>query len=113
MKLAIVGSRNFHNYLLVENCIDNYIKTTNISPSLIISGGASGVDALAEQYAKNKNIEIQVFPADWKTHGKKAGPMRNSLIVEAATHIITFPSKDSVGTYDTIIKQKNQIKNYL
>jgi len=46
MKLAIVGSRK-----ITEVNIGKYIK---IMPSLIISGGAMGVDTVAEEWAESK-----------------------------------------------------------
>lgn len=38
----------------------------------LVSGGAKGADALAERYASENNIEIEVFNADWQNCWAKA-----------------------------------------
>lgn len=59
MKLAIVGSRHFKHYKLFKSHLRKFTKDKTIE--LIISGGADGVDTLAERYAKEKNIEILII----------------------------------------------------
>ena len=105
MHLAIVGGRDFNDYVkfkeIVKNFIDEYGK-----PTKIISGGARGVDTLAEQYAKENNIEMIVFKPDW-SKGKVAGLLRNTDIINACTHVLALPTDKSVGTYDSIKKGEN------
>ncbi len=79
-------------------------------PDVIISGGASGADALAENYARENGIVLQVFAAEWKKFGKSAGPMRNTLIVNECTHMLAFPSKNGAGTQDSMEKAVRQGK---
>lgn len=55
MKLAVVGSRNFKDYELLKKELDNF------HIDLIISGGASGADKLAEVYAYFKKINTKIF----------------------------------------------------
>lgn len=106
MKLAIVGSRDFFNYEVFKNTLEDYLLKHNIKPTLIISGGASGTDKLAEDWAKEEGIKTKIFKADWNTHGKAAGPLRNSLIIEEAEGVIAFWDKNSRGTRDSINKAK-------
>ena len=101
MKLAIVGSRYFTDYDLFKSKLSEF-NLTDIE--LIISGGAKGADKLAQRYAKDNNIKMKVFEADWNGYGKAAGPRRNTLIVKNCTHLIAFKAKDSIGTLDSIRK---------
>jgi len=71
---------------------------------VLVSGGASGVDKMAEHSASGR--EFVVHPADWNKHGKAAGPTRNQQIVDDATEIHAWPSSWSRGTWDTIRKAK-------
>lgn len=57
MKLAIVGGRDYDDYERLEIWADE------LKPTEIVSGGAKGADALAEEYAKRKGIPITVIPA--------------------------------------------------
>lgn len=89
MKLIIAGGRNYQltqedykrlNALHAENRI-----------STVASGGASGADADGETWARYKNIPVRRFRADWRTHGRAAGPMRNRQMAEYADAVALFP----------------------
>ena len=80
--IMIVGSRGFSNYDYVEQKVDQYIKDNRIEePITIISGGARGVDTLAEKYADEKKYKFKCFPANWGQFGSAAGPIRNKKMV--------------------------------
>ena len=44
---------------------------------VIVSGGATGVDSIAEDYARRNDYRLIVFPANWKKFGASAGFIRN------------------------------------
>lgn len=102
MKVAIVGYRNFKDYQVFEKRVNEIFNHNDISPFEIVSGGAEGVDTLAEIYANEYCIPITVFPANWNKYGRSAGPKRNKLIVDRADVVIAFLSKESKGTVNTI-----------
>lgn len=104
MKVGIVGSRNYNDYTEFSEKIKEWEETNNIEIDTIISGGASGADNLAKKFAIMNNKKYIEFKADWSKYGKKAGPIRNSFIVEKSDEIIAFPSKNSIGTWDTVRK---------
>lgn len=102
-RLGIVGSRTFTSYSKFKKLVGSYIEANGI-PSCIVSGGAKGADSLAERYAKENKIRMQIFLPEWNKYGKKAGLMRNTDIVNNSDVIIAIPTDSSVGTYDTIRK---------
>ena len=66
---------------------------------------------MAERFAKDFAHKLKVYKADWKKHGLKAGPLRNTQIVENCNIMIAFPSSKGKGTQDSIRKaEKNGIK---
>ena len=75
--LLIAGTRTYEDYEQFSFVTDNALNNHSAEDTVIISGGATGADALAERYAKERNIEMIVMPADWNKYGKSAGPMRN------------------------------------
>ena len=80
--IMIVGSRSFSDYSVVKEKVDDYIKNNNIvEPITVISGGARGVDTLAEKYAGEKKYKFKCFPANWGQFGSAAGPIRNKKMV--------------------------------
>jgi hypothetical protein len=100
--VAVVGSRSFCNYGLLASILEEFRKDhPHIS---LVSGGAAGADRLAERYAKAHRLPMTVLKPDWKTHGKKAGLLRNTDIVKSASHVFAFWDGKSPGTKDSIQK---------
>lgn len=71
-------------------------------PTLVISGGAVGADALAEEWAIENKIEFQVFKPQHKDFPKNirryAAPhARNTLIAEHYDIILAFWDGQSTG----------------
>lgn len=64
----IVGSRGYTDYASFKAKCD--ILLADKTDIEIVSGGASGTDALAERYAHEHGYSLQVFPADWSRYGK-------------------------------------------
>jgi len=104
MRVAVIGGRDFKDKDYMFFVLDKYNEKHGISH--IVSGGAKGADSLAESYAKNRYIPYTVYPANWRKHGKGAGFIRNSQIANDCDALLAFPTKNSVGTYDTVDKAK-------
>lgn len=113
MKVIIAGSRTFKDYELLKRKCDHILK--NIKVTEIVSGGQVsirkrdnykyGADYLGELYAKEKNIPIKQFHADWDNLGKSAGPMRNEYMgsyVTSGGAVIVFWDGWSKGTANMI-----------
>lgn len=98
MRVAVIGSRTFNDYDEVKSVL------STLKITLLISGGAKGADSLGEKYAKENNIETKIFYPDWSKHGKKAGFLRNSDIINEAELIIAFWDGHSKGTKDSLDK---------
>lgn len=96
MRIAVIGSRDFNDYALLKQTLDEY------SISVIISGGAKGADGLAQQYANEHSIECVVHLPQWSKYGKGAGIVRNKLIISDADQVIAFWDGVSKGTKSSI-----------
>jgi len=99
-RVAIVGSRIFENYPLLEREVKKIIRPNEIEK--IVSGGAKGADSLAEKFADKYGIEKQIFIPEWNRYGNRAGFVRNKKIVENADIVIAFWNGKSSGTENTI-----------
>lgn len=101
-KIAIVGSREYKNIDKVIDFVKNLPKDT-----ILISGGARGVDKIAENTARSIGIIYCTVPANWDIHGRyKAGFIRNSGIVDLCDELYAFWDEKSPGTKDSIDKAK-------
>ena len=104
MKLGVVGSRLFVDYDFLKEKILETIPLGEIDT--IVSGGARGVDTLAERFADEFNLKKNIKKPDWDGIGKYAALIRNTEIVENSDCVIAFPIKQSGGTWDTIRKAR-------
>ncbi len=102
MKVAIIGSRT-----IIDADIGKYIPP---DATQIISGGAIGVDSLAEQYAREREIEFKVFRPDYELYGKSAPLIRDRLIVDHADRVVAIWDGKSSGTSYTISYAKSRRK---
>lgn len=103
-KLLLAGGREFYDYDMFRYKVD--FLTQNKTNIEIISGGAMGADTLAEKYAKEKGYPLTVIKADWNTHAKAAGAIRNAELVKLANAAIYFWDGTSRGTLDCMKKAK-------
>ena len=94
MKLLIVGSRGIDKFDLSPYISDNV--------DVIISGGATGVDSLAEKYADEKNISKYIIRPKYKLYGKAAPLIRNEEMVNMSDAILVVWDGKSRGTEHTI-----------
>jgi predicted Rossmann fold nucleotide-binding protein DprA/Smf involved in DNA uptake len=69
---------------------------------LIISGGASGVEALAEAYAHAHRITKLILRPHYKRFGKGAPIRRNREMVELADRVVAVWDGSSRGTAGTV-----------
>lgn len=101
MRVAIVGSRE---------CGDQWRLLLNIvallepmaKDTVVVSGGARGVDSLAAKAAARLGLRSDIYPANWKALGKRAGFARNQTIVDNSDVIHAFWDGRSRGTRHTI-----------
>jgi hypothetical protein len=75
MRVLVCGGRNFDDVNAVHGALDAIHAETPIT--FIIEGGARGADSLAQFWALSNEIPGKSYPADWETHGRAAGPIRN------------------------------------
>jgi hypothetical protein len=85
MRIIIAGGRTFANYpALCEFCWESLKRIGIDNPCAedltILSGGAKGADGLGEKFARENHLGVELFPANWKTYGRAAGPIRNKQL---------------------------------
>lgn len=98
-KVVVAGGRDFTNYNLLKEKVDNILSQKKLTHKiLILSGKSIGADCLGEIYALENNLEILSYPADWGKFGKKAGVKRNAEMINDADALIAFWNGNSQGT---------------
>ena len=102
MKVLIVGSRNIRDFDLSD-----YVPSDT---ELIISGGAVGMDAVAERYADQHKIPKLIIRPDYEKYGRSAPLKRNDVMVDHADLVIAVWDGVSRGTKYTIDRAEKKNK---
>jgi len=105
-KVALVGSRNINDMDFVERQFFWVLRKegVDVDDVVIVSGGATGVDTLAQRIARKYGLTIVIHYPQWWRFGKAAGPMRNAKIVKDADVVLAIRTAVSKGTDDLIRK---------
>lgn len=103
MKLAIIGGRGFSDYSRLASAVHSYFTEDGVlRVREIISGGAIGADFLGAQFAREHGIKLTEHLPDWDRYGKRAGFIRNELIVKDADVVLAFWDSLSKGTANSL-----------
>ncbi len=79
----------------------------DLSDVVIISGGANGVDSIAENAARLLKLPVVIHEPDYEKYGPKRAPLeRNTLIVIDCEDLHAWPSSWSSGTWDPVNKAR-------
>jgi hypothetical protein len=111
MKLVVSGSRHITDYNLFYQALgESGFLTTKKGVECLIQGGAAGVDGLAKRWAEANSVPVMTIEADWDAHGRSAGPIRNSEMIQYAIEdgepagLLAIWDGYSKGTWDCIKK---------
>lgn len=103
-RILVCGGRDFTdrdllNQTLDALCVERGWTTepdehgNTLANVFVIGGKARGADTMAIDWAVDNWCEFQEYPADWQTHGKRAGYLRNVQMHEEGKPdvVVAFP----------------------
>ncbi len=96
MKVIIAGGRDFNDEDRMRHELQRV--SWGWGNLEIVSGMARGADTLGSEWARNHDLPLKEFPADWDKHGKAAGHIRNAEMADYAEILIAFWDGTSKGT---------------
>lgn len=101
MRVFVCGGRDFKDRNKLWTCLDRN------KPDLVVHGACpTGADHLAEMWAKDRQVAYLGVPAKWGDYGRKAGPIRNSLMATIQFQIaIICPGNDGTRDMDKKIPE--------
>jgi hypothetical protein len=103
-RLQVKGRAEFDESILLWDSI--YTRLRRLPPQTeVIHGGAQGVDVLCGKAAAVLGLAVTVYPADWETHGKRAGVLRNLQMLDQWPNLVlAWWDGKSKGTLHTITR---------
>lgn len=98
-RLLITGSRTWDKPEVIAYWLARFAKKWHGHRRVLISGHCPyGADRLAEAVAHEFGFQLHLVPANWKQHGRRAGFVRNTEMVEMQPdHCIAFIRDGSNG----------------
>ncbi len=110
-RTLVCGSRNWTDEAAI------YRQLQGRARDVVIEGGAEGADTLARICAERLGLRVEEYLADWATHGRAAGPIRNQRMLDEAKPdlVMAFFMPGSRGTVDMVrraIKSGIPVKLY-
>ena len=108
MRVIVSGSREIEDYDFVKGVLDRQLGDFLDGSLVILTGAAQGVDKLAERWCDYNLVTYERYPADWDQHGKSAGLIRNSEMINAGNPDLLIVVWDGIskGTKDIISKAR-------
>jgi hypothetical protein len=95
-EVVVTGGRDYKDYIMVNEILDF------INPDTVIQGGASGADKLALEWAKANKKSFVTYEADWTKYGKRAGPIRNRLMLIEHPDAVVIAFPGGAGTANCV-----------
>lgn len=109
-RILVCGGRYYDNRERLFAVLDKALEATTMAGRsfTLVHGGARGADALSHAWAtmRKDNVTVRVYEADWKTHGRAAGPIRNKLMLTSEQPHVIIAFKGGNGTADMIRQAK-------
>lgn len=100
-RILVCGGRDYNDQAMAFGVLDMLAEELVINA--IIQGDCpTGADKLARLWAISRNEHFDRFPADWRKHGRAAGPLRNQQMLDVGkpTLVLAFPG--GRGTADMV-----------
>ena len=96
MRVLVCGGRNYDDWAFIVNVLDRVHARQPIT--LLIEGGATGVDHLARRWAMARGIEVVTYRADWDRYQHRAVPIRNAQMLREGRPELVLAFKGGRGT---------------
>jgi hypothetical protein len=96
VRVLVCGSRYYSDREAVFSTLDR------LDVTVVITGGAAGADILAEHWAYERGVPLEHYAADWKRHGKAAGPIRNQEMLDQDQPDLVLAFPGGRGTADMV-----------
>lgn len=86
MRVLICGGRDYARARHLNAALDALDAEHRIT--LVVTGGQTGADTLADRWAEARGIDRIICPANWVGRGKPAGPHRNRRMLRFKPQLV-------------------------
>lgn len=98
--LLVFGGRDYADRETLYAALDDLLACGPRHQLTVLSGGATGADTLAMEWAIDRGVFFIAHPADWKRHGRGAGFIRNQAMLDIYGPDLAYEFPGGRGTAD-------------
>ena len=108
-KIGIIGSRRRDSKEDYDILLKAFLDIYEAGDELVSGGCYKGGDAMCEKIAKEHQIPIKIYYAQWDKLGKGAGFARNTYIARDSDVLIALVAHDREGGAEDTIKKAEKM----
>lgn len=105
LRVLVCGGRGYNDRARAYAELDRLVPER----STIIVGGANGADNLARDWFFERIDRLSIidhYPAEWRKHGRAAGPIRNQRMLDESKPDLVVASPGDSGTADMVARAR-------
>lgn len=102
MRVLVCGGRDYNDADAVWDALDSLFRQSKHDCMEVIQGGATGADELARVWCLHHSVPYDNYPANWKQHGRAAGPLRNQRMIDDGKPDLVLAFPGGKGTADMV-----------
>lgn len=124
LRVLVTGSRDWYDRERIVTALAHVVMydwdVLDPEPTLVVGDCPTGADRIATEYwnsADSLMLPIEVYEADWQTHGRRAGYLRNQAMVDSGVDLclafIKDGSRGATMTADLAEKAGIPVKRFI
>lgn len=101
MRVLVCGGRDYVDFKRLSEEMESIMPI-----NLVIDGAARGADDLAHKWAREHGVASCRFPAQWGFYGNRAGPIRNTWMLDYGKPDLVLAFPGGRGTANMVGKAR-------
>lgn len=99
-RVIVCGARDWTDRDMIADTLQSIALKTAKRGAIfqIVHGGATGADQLAGDIGEQIGANVQPMPAEWRSFGRAAGPIRNRAMLAQLRPAIVLAFHDAIHT---------------
>lgn len=112
LRVLVCGGRYFTDMPFLYQVMDDLHEQHSFST--VIHGCAKGADTAAGQWARDRGVPEERYPADWGADPRGAGPKRNTQMLDEGNPDLVVAFEGQNGTADMVWQaQRKRVRVYV
>lgn len=95
-RILVCGSRDWTDKEFIYKRLDGFLQL--FKEVTILEGACRGADSIAGEWARERGVPLEEYPAEWDKFGPSAGPLRNKRMLEEGRPSLVLAFTENIAT---------------